>query len=110
MAHYYRQRGRTPAILLRGYGADEPLVHRRLVPDGIVVPDPDRLAGPRRAGERGADVVVLDDPYQPLGGARDLKIVLLGAESDPAARWPLPAGPGREGEGGTWGGGRHDAP
>src|SRR5207245_2526435 len=29
IARYYRQRGRTPAILLRGYGADEPLVQRR---------------------------------------------------------------------------------
>src|SRR3989441_4330675 len=97
MAHYYRQRGRTPAILLRGYGADEPLVHRRLVPDGIVVADPDRLAGARRAVERGADVLVLDDAYQLLGVARDLNIVLVSAESDRASRWPLPAGPWREG-------------
>src|SRR3989442_1002367 len=97
MAHYTRQRGRTPAILLRGYSADEPLVHRRLVPDGIVVPDPDRLAGARRAVERGADVLVLDDAYQLLGVARDLNIVLVSAESDRASRWPLPAGPWREG-------------
>jgi len=97
IAHYYRQRGRTPAILLRGYGADEPLVHRRLVPGGIVVPDPDRLAGARRAVEGGADVLVLDDAYQLLGVARDLNIVLVSAESDRAARWPLPAGPWREG-------------
>ena len=97
IARYYRQRGRTPAILLRGYGADEPLVHRRLVPGGIVVPDPDRLAGARRAVAGGADVLVLDDAYQLLGVARDLNIVLMSAESDRAARWPLPAGPWREG-------------
>jgi len=97
IAHYYRQGGRTPAILLRGYGGDEPLVHRRLVPGAIVVPHPDRLAGARRAVKHGADVLVLDDAYQLLGVARDLNIVLVSAESDRASRWPLPAGPWREG-------------
>src|SRR3989449_1626415 len=59
IAQYYRRRGRTPAILLRGYGGDEPLVYRRLVPGGIVVPDPDRLAGaPRARGGGGGRVVV----------------------------------------------------
>src|SRR2546428_3926466 len=111
MAHYYRQRGRTPAILLRGYGADEPLVHRRLVPDGIVVPDPDRLAGARRAVERGADVLGLGDAYQLLGVARGLNIVLVSAESGRAARWPLPAGARRGGGGGAGRGGRlHRSP
>src|SRR5207245_3135713 len=39
----------------------------------------------------------VDDAYQRLGVARDLNIVLMSAESDRAARWPLPAGPWREG-------------
>src|SRR5439155_786469 len=47
--------------------------------------------------ERGADVLVLDDAYRLLGVARDLNIVLVSAESDRASRWPLPAGPWREG-------------
>src|SRR5207247_2109299 len=69
IARYYAQRGRRPAILLRGYGGDEPLVHQRLAPEAVVVADPDRVAGARAAQRRGADLAVLDDAYQLLGGA-----------------------------------------
>src|SRR5213596_3337031 len=61
IARYYAQRGRRPAILLRGYGGDEPLVHQRLAPEAVVVADPDRVAGARAAQRRGADLAVLDD-------------------------------------------------
>jgi tetraacyldisaccharide 4'-kinase len=90
-------RGLTPAILLRGYGADEPLVHRRLVPEAVVVADPDRIAGARHAVERGADVLVLDDAFQLLSVARDVNIAVVSAESAAGSSWPLPAGPWREG-------------
>src|SRR5947209_2898297 len=49
IARYYAQRGRRPAILLRGYGGDEPLVHQRLAPEAVVVADPDRVAEIGRA-------------------------------------------------------------
>lgn len=97
IASYYLARGRKPAILLRGYGEDEPLVHRRLVPEAVVVADPDRVAGARAACARGADVVVLDDAYQLLGVARDLNMAVVSAESVGRSVWPLPAGPWREG-------------
>jgi tetraacyldisaccharide 4'-kinase len=99
IARRYQRRGRTPAILLRGYGGDEPLVHRRLAPGAVVVADPDRVAGARRAVAQGADVLVLDDAYQLLHVARDLNVAVVSAESARAARWPLPAGPWREGWG-----------
>src|SRR5262245_63096859 len=38
-------RGAKPAIVLRGYGDDEPLVHRELNPDVPVVIGADRVAG-----------------------------------------------------------------
>jgi hypothetical protein len=53
--------GGRPAIVMRGYGADEPLVHRRLNPDVPVYVNADRVAGAREAAAGGATVVVLDD-------------------------------------------------
>src|SRR5437879_11652293 len=89
-------RGRAPGILLRGYGGDEPLVHRRLVPQAVVVANPDRVAGAAAAQAQGARVLVLDDAYQLLGVRRDLNIVLVRAESVAASPWPLPPGPRRQ--------------
>jgi len=96
IAGYYAARGRTPGILLRGYGADEPLVHQRLVPGALVVADPDRVAGARRAREQGAHVLVLDDAFQLLSVARDLNVAVVSAESVAGSLWTLPAGPWRE--------------
>src|SRR5439155_7923028 len=97
IADYCVARGRTPGILLRGYGGDEPLVHRRLVPQAVVVANPDRVAGAVAARAQGARVFVLDDAYQLLGVGRDLNIAVVSAESAAASPWPLPAGPWREG-------------
>jgi len=97
IASYCAAHGRTPGILLRGYGGDEPLVHRRLVPQAVVVANPDRVAGAVAARAQGAQVLVLDDAYQLLGVGRDLNIAVVSAESAAASPWPLPAGPWREG-------------
>jgi len=97
IARRYVGWGRTPGILLRGYGTDEPLVHRRLVPEGVVVADPDRVAGAAQARAAGADILVLDDAFQLLSVVRDLNIAVVSAESVEGSRWPLPAGPWREG-------------
>ncbi len=97
IAAYCLARGRTPGILLRGYGGDEPLVHRRLVPQAVVVANPDRAAGAVAARAQGAQVLVLDDAYQLLGVGRDLNIAVVSAESAAASPWLLPAGPWREG-------------
>ena len=97
IAAYCVARGRTPGILLRGYGGDEPLVHRRLVPQAVVVANPDRVAGAVAARAQGAQVLVLDDAYQLLGVGRDLNIAVVSAESAVASPWLLPAGPWREG-------------
>ena len=97
IAAYCVARGRTPGILLRGYGGDEPLVHRRLVPRAVVVANPDRVAGAVAARAQGAQVLVLDDAYQLLGVGRDLNIAVVSAESAAGSPWPLPAGPWREG-------------
>jgi tetraacyldisaccharide 4'-kinase len=97
-AAYFARRGLRPGILLRGYRGDEQAVHQRLVPDAIVVANPDRIAGAASARAAGAQVLVLDDAYQRLDVARDVNIALVSTESAPprAVAWPLPAGPWRE--------------
>ncbi len=96
IAEYFRTRGVRPGVLLRGYGGDEAAVHRFLVPDAVVIEDPDRSRGAEQAIRCGARVLVLDDGFQRLDVGRDLDIGLVSAESDGAAPWPLPAGPWRE--------------
>mgnify|MGYP001764808835 CR=1 FL=1 len=87
--------GARPAILLRGYGDDEPLVHARLTPGAIVVADADRVRGAAAAKARGATVLVLDDAFQHRRARRDLDLVLVAAEQATLHR-QLPAGPLRE--------------
>ena len=79
------ERGRRPAILSRGYGADprtglddENRMLAALAPGIPVVADPDRARGASCAiAEHGADVLVLDDGFQHRRLARDLDIVLV---------------------------------
>ena len=89
-------RGGRPAILMRGYGDDESLVHARLNPSVPVVVDADRLRGVTTAQQAGADCAILDDGFQHRRIARVSDWVLVSAE-----RWRedlrlLPAGPLRE--------------
>lgn len=91
-----RRRGARPAIVMRGYGEDEPEVHARLNLDIPVIVDPDRAAGVARARDVGANVVVLDDAFQHRRAARQADIVLVSAERGLASARMLPAGPFRE--------------
>ena len=97
LAGELRARGARPAIVLRGYGGDEPLVHAVLNPAVPVIANADRVAGIGEACARGADVVVLDDAFQHRRARRVADVVLLSAD-----RWEsgrpllLPAGPWRE--------------
>ena len=97
LARRLLERGARPAIVLRGYGADEPLVHQRLNPAAVVVVAADRVAGALEARRRGADVVVLDDALQHRRAQRLGEVVLVSADrwtADP--RRLLPAGQWRE--------------
>lgn len=90
--------GRRPALVARGYGADELALHARWAPGVPVIADPDRVAGVSAAVARGAEVAVLDDAFQHRRIARDLDIVLVAAETPFPGRM-LPRGPYREGHG-----------
>ena len=96
LADELRARGARPAVVLRGYGGDEPLVHRRLHPTIPVVVSPDRAAGVTRAARLGATVAVLDDAFQHRRLRRDVDVVLVSADADGRTRRLLPAGPWRE--------------
>jgi tetraacyldisaccharide 4'-kinase len=89
-------RGMKPAIVLRGYGVDEPLVHARLNPDVPVVTNPDRLAAVAEAGRLGADIAVLDDAFQHRRVRRIGDLVLVSADQWTPEVHLLPAGPWRE--------------
>lgn len=96
IAKHFLAQGVKPAILLRGYGRDEVLLHEHNVPGAVVVANPDRLAGAELAVARGAQVLVLDDGFQRRDVDRDLNLLLVAAEAARAVRWCLPAGPWRE--------------
>jgi len=88
--------GRRPAIVLRGYGDDEPLVHAKLNPEVLVVTDADRVRGVERARELGADCAILDDGFQHRRIRRSADWVLVAAEQWHDGLRLLPAGPLRE--------------
>lgn len=92
-----QSRGLAPAVLMRGYGDDEPLVHERLNPGVPVLADPDRRRAAERATASGATALVLDDAFQHRQMPRDEDVVLVSADlwMNAPVRL-LPAGPFRE--------------
>jgi len=96
IARGLQARGAHPAIVLRGYGDDEPLVHQTLNPAIPVIVNADRVAAVAEAARQGADVVVLDDAFQHRRVQRLADLVLVSADQwTPVVRL-LPAGPWRE--------------
>lgn len=92
-----RRRGASPAIVMRGYGLDEVMVHAIMQPDTPVVVSPWRARGVEEAATKhGSDVAVLDDAFQHRWVQRAVDVVLLSAEQSRGPRHGLPAGPWRE--------------
>jgi tetraacyldisaccharide 4'-kinase len=85
-----------PAIVMRGYGDDEPRVHARINPEIPVIINADRVKGIEEAADIGAQVAVLDDAFQHRRASRDVDIVLVNADSWTDSRRTLPSGPYRE--------------
>ena len=96
MASALKARGARPAIVMRGYGDDEPRVHARINPDLPIVVNADRVAGVREAAAAGADVAVLDDAFQHRRIARVEDVVLVNADQWREPIRLLPSGPWRE--------------
>jgi tetraacyldisaccharide 4'-kinase len=96
MAAELKARGGRPAIVMRGYGGDEPKVHTLINPGVPVFVNADRVIGVRNAAMGGADVVVLDDAFQHRRVSRTEDIVLVSADQWREPIRLLPAGPWRE--------------
>ena len=92
-----RRRGTTVGIVLRGYGGDEVAEHRAANPDAAVEAAADRHVAAARAVARGAEVLVLDDCLQRRDVTVDAMLAVVSADTWAGPRWPLPAGPWREG-------------
>jgi len=90
------EKGAAPAIVLRGYGGDETIVHERLNEGIPVIAAADRVRGIRDAIAQGVDVVVLDDAFQHRRARRDADILLVSADAWAGKPRLLPAGPWRE--------------
>ena len=96
IAAWLRDHGAAPAVVLRGYGDDEPDVHRALNPTVDVVVDADRVRGVRTAADHARDVAVLDDAFQHRRLGRTADIALISADAWTGDARLLPAGPWRE--------------
>jgi len=80
LAENIRAIGGRPAVLIRGYGDDEPgLIKERLA--GVeVFTGRDRVAGAKKAfSEAASDCAILDDGFQHYRIKRDIDIVLIDA-------------------------------
>lgn len=95
LAEWFRTRGMRPAIVMRGYGADEVALYRRWFDRGAVFVGPDRVSLVAEAGLRGHRVALVDDGYQHRRLHRDVDVLLVAAE-DPRPVRLLPRGPYRE--------------
>lgn len=95
-AQRFSEKGAAPAIVLRGYGGDEIIVHRRLNEGMPVIAAADRVRGIREAIAEGARVVVLDDAFQHRRAGRAADVLLVSADAWTGKPRLLPAGPWRE--------------
>ncbi len=112
LAQRLQARGKTPAILSRGYGGrkqgphkvderkdsagdvgDEPLLLSAFAPTWIAR---DRMAGAKQAVSSGADVILMDDGFQSGALNIDLALVVVDAGQGFGNNKCLPAGPLRE--------------
>ena len=87
--------GHRPALVTRGYGTDEVLLHGLWNPGAPVVVQKSKIQGVTEAARKGATVAVLDDGFQHRAVKREVDIVLLAAEQGTEASF-LPRGRLRE--------------
>ena len=115
IADYFKQQGRRPGIVSRGYGGktgqgavrvshlttarqvgDEPQLIHELTGLPVVV-GPDRIESGRYLVQQcQCDLVINDDGFQRFSLARDVDIAVVDGQAGFGNGWCLPAGPLRE--------------
>jgi tetraacyldisaccharide 4'-kinase len=97
IARHYAAQGLRPGILVQGAAPWRAAALQHAVPDAAIAASvrPDAAAG--RLLADGADVALLEGSGGFGGPEPHLSVVVVGAETARAVRWPLPAGPWREG-------------
>jgi tetraacyldisaccharide 4'-kinase len=102
LCNYFIGKGIKTAVLTRGYKkkgdvADEPAMLTKAVHSIIVIVNPDRVAGAKKAiSEHKAKLLVMDDGFQHRRLARDVNIVAIDATVPFGNEKILPAGLLRE--------------
>ena len=99
IARHYAAQGIRPALVLRAGTPQRAAAHAHAVPTAIVVSGADRRASVAAAAREGAGIAILENILQPRAVHPDYAVAVVGAETSRAVRWPLPAGPWREGWG-----------
>ncbi|MFH1854411.1 MAG: tetraacyldisaccharide 4'-kinase [Candidatus Omnitrophota bacterium] len=98
LLRHFSGQGRKVAVLIRGYGKDEPEMFLRLMPGVPVVIGKDRVKTAREAVEKHqVDTILLDDGFQHRRLKRDLDIVCIDATNPFGNGCVIPAGSLREG-------------
>ncbi len=97
IARHLAAQGVRPALLLR-----KPSEYRRreighTVPEASIDDASDGARAVERAAAAGAQAIVLEGGLPPGPIRAGLTVAVIGAETSRAVRWPLPAGPWREG-------------
>ena len=97
LATQLQARGARPAIVLRGYGDDEPLVHARLTPEIPVIVNAESSRSDRARGRRRARMSRCSTMASSIARVtRTADIVLVSADAPDAPARSLPTGPYRE--------------
>jgi len=81
LAEHMKTRGKSPAVLIRGYGGDESRMLKERLRDIPVFVGQDRVRSALSAANTGSDVIILDDGFQHRRLARALDIVLVSGSS-----------------------------
>ena len=97
IARHYAAQGLRPGMLVQGPASWRMASLQHAVPEAAVAAGTSATAAGRRLQDDGADLLLLERAGISAGGAPHLAVTVVGAETSRAVRWPLPAGPWREG-------------
>lgn len=97
MARHFAAQGLRPGIVVGRSSQYRAIALRHAIPDALVLADSDRAGAVRQLASEGAQVALLSGAVPPRETAPALAVMVIAAETSRAVRWPVPAGPWREG-------------